>query len=300
MSIKTEVIEVTPEMAGEWMDRHWERIANKKFKQRPLSISRVMRYAQAMKDGHWRLSPEPIVIDVNGDITNGQHRLEAVRKAGVTVMMTVTTGWDPDTIEVMDQGITRSNAQLLALNSNYGGYASRYSGAAGAVARIAYRGHTAALTFANCQYLLEKANLKANIDAIMAKSPNHLKDFQPSVVGPLAYYHTVRPQKATQFADSLFNFETVKGSPVNLYMTWIRSGRYQAAEPGKRGHLYTRKVAGLCACIRAWDENDKITRVVAVNTAIEWLGDLNPKLRDWVRAHVTQRHDKALAKKLKE
>ncbi len=117
---------------------------------------------------------------------------------------------------------------------------------------------------------------------------NRLRDFQTAIVGPLAYYHTIRPGKAVSFADGLFNYETTKGSPVNLFLNWIKSGRWQAQEPGKAVHSYQRKMAGMCACIRAWDTNTEISRIVAQPEAVEWLADMNPKLRDWIREHVSQ------------
>ncbi len=288
MSIKTEQVNVTPEMAGKWLDRHWQRIADSKFRQRPIGMTRVLRYAQTMKDGQWKLTPEGLAFDEDDNLIQGQHRLEAVRKSGVTVAFMVSTGWPVETLKVLDQGANRKNAELLALkNGDYvPGYASRYAGTVSAMARIAYRGHSATLTFANLEYMLEKLGLKENIDAIMKKSPNYLKDFASAVVAPLAYYHTVRPKKALEFAEGLFNYETTKGSPIWLYMNWIKSGRAVAMEPGKHVHLYQRKMAGICACIRAWDENATITRVVAQPEVIEWLSEQNPKLREWTRAHI--------------
>ncbi len=292
MSVKLEIVDVTPEMAGKWLDRHWARIEKGKFKQRPLSISRYLRYAQAMGDGQWRFDQNPVIFDTNDNLANGQHRLEAIRRSGVTIKMVISTGNDPEIIDVCDIGGTRSASVLLALKNGYGGYSGRYSGAMGAIVRIAFRGHHGSLTFANCEHMLEKMNLKASVDAIMAKSPAFLRDFQSYFVGPLAYYHTVRPGKAVAFADEVFNFETSKGSPTNLFSNWIKSGRWQASEPGKAMPSYQRKLTGLCACLRAWDSNATITRVVPTGEAAQWLGDQNPKLRDWITAHVSRRGDK--------
>ncbi len=288
MNIKNELVQVTPEQAGKWLDRHWKRIESGKFRQRPISMSRLLRYAQAMRDGQWKLTPEGLAFDEADNLIQGQHRLEAVRRSGITVPFMVSTGWPAETLDVLDQGAVRSNSQLLALKNGFGGYSGRYAGTIAAVVRCAFRGHSAGMTFANCEYMLEDMGLKGNIDAIMAKSPNYLKDFQSPVVGPLAYYHTVRPKKAADFADGLFNFETVKGSPINLYMNWIKSGRWQAREAGAAMHTSLRKLAGLCACLRSWDENTQIVRVVPSYNTVEWLGDLNPKLRDWIREHISR------------
>lgn len=296
MSIKFEQRKVGPEEAGKIMDRHWARIEKLKFKQRPISLTRILRYAQAMRDGQWGLSPEPITFDTNDDLIEGQHRLESVRKSGVTVEFTISTGWPPETLDLCGQGWSRTPSAILALKNGYGGYAGRYAGAISTFSRIVYRGSSAACTFANTEYMLEKLGLKDNIDAVMTKSPNQLKDFTSLVTGPLAYYHTVKPGKALQFADSLFNFETVKGSPVNLYLNWIKSGRWQAQEAGKGVHTSVRKLAGMCACLRAWDTNNQITRVVTSVDVIDWLADQNPKLRDWIRAHVLRSHGGGMEK----
>jgi hypothetical protein len=135
--------------------------------------------------------------------------------------------------------------------------------------------------------MLTKIGLEKNIEAIIAKSPSRLRDFSGSVVGPLAYYHTVRPQKATSFAESLFNFETTKDSPVNLYLRWMKNGRWSQVSEGGIKRAATRHLAGIISCIRAWDENETLARIVPSYQTVQWLADFNPKLRDWVREHVT-------------
>ena len=61
---------ITPDIA--------QKLLEKNTNNRPLSMSRVKSLANDMKEGHWLLNSDAISINVNGELTNGQHRLQAV------------------------------------------------------------------------------------------------------------------------------------------------------------------------------------------------------------------------------
>jgi hypothetical protein len=84
---------------------------------RPLKARQVERFARAMRDGRWRFNPaDAIVIDRNGQLRNGQHRLQAVIASGVTVEFQMCLGADPELFEVLDTGIKRGGADILAIH----------------------------------------------------------------------------------------------------------------------------------------------------------------------------------------
>jgi hypothetical protein len=56
---------------------------------RKLKPPIVSRYAFDMEQGLWTLTTGAIGVDVNGNLTNGQHRLNAVIQSGVTCMFIV-------------------------------------------------------------------------------------------------------------------------------------------------------------------------------------------------------------------
>lgn len=75
--------------------------------QRRVSDQHVDKLAQDMRNGKWSLSPDPIVRASSGKYINGQHRLRAVVRSGVSVTMLVSEGWPESTYQVMDCGKKR-------------------------------------------------------------------------------------------------------------------------------------------------------------------------------------------------
>lgn len=104
---------ITPEIAKEYLDQHNKMNPRKKIN-RPV----VNSYAMDMKAGKWHLNGEPIVIDANGDIKNGQHRLLAVVAAGVPVYFYVVRGIDPE-ITTFDMPLNRKVSQELGIGTNF-------------------------------------------------------------------------------------------------------------------------------------------------------------------------------------
>jgi len=77
-----ETITLTPAIA--------ENLLQKNNGNRKLQPATVNRYAKTMRSGNWRSTHQGIAIDESGNILDGQHRLEAVVKSGVTIITTLT------------------------------------------------------------------------------------------------------------------------------------------------------------------------------------------------------------------
>ena len=86
--------------------------------QRPSSPVVIREYTQKMKDGDWRLSPDPIIFDVDWFNRNGMHRLKAVIASGTEQEFLVEWGWDVDVFEVMDKQHKRTVAHSLHMRGN--------------------------------------------------------------------------------------------------------------------------------------------------------------------------------------
>ena len=82
---------------------------------RKISDDRVKCYAKDLKEGNWQLNGEPIVIDENGDLKNGQHRLSAVIYAN-TPMTTVVIRGQSESVSVYDRGRNRSVSDCLVMD----------------------------------------------------------------------------------------------------------------------------------------------------------------------------------------
>lgn len=103
-----EVISVTPAMAESWLKIH------AKF-QRPLSDKKVAEWVRLMHLGQFKLTHQGIAITNRGEILDGQHRLAAIAKSGITREMVVTLNADPTTFDSLDRGYTRSNLSVMRI-----------------------------------------------------------------------------------------------------------------------------------------------------------------------------------------
>lgn len=109
---------ITPEIAREYLTHNKNN--------RPLKHGAIRNYARDMRNGDWQLSPQGISFYQNGDLADGQNRLEALIKANCPVEFYVT--YDvPNDSTIQDRGVSRTTSDILrmagyssAATSNYG------------------------------------------------------------------------------------------------------------------------------------------------------------------------------------
>lgn len=104
--MRTEIIKITPELASEFL--------RKNMVNRTPNDKRVKSYAEDMKAGRWQENGESIKFNVKGDMIDGQHRLMAIIKSGVTVKTAVTYDIS-DEVSIMDRGRNRSTTDTLLI-----------------------------------------------------------------------------------------------------------------------------------------------------------------------------------------
>ena len=95
---------ISPEDAKEMLEKNKNN--------RPINWRRVEEYADIMRSGDWKLHPQGIILDGEGNILTGQTRLWAVIYAGVAVYMRVSRGSPPETAFVIDRGRPQSARDL--------------------------------------------------------------------------------------------------------------------------------------------------------------------------------------------
>lgn len=103
------VVSVTPSLAAEWLEKH-------NNGNRPIRPGVVKKYVAMMQAGQWSLSPDGIIFGDGGRLIQGQHRLTAIVRSGVTCEMLVTTGVSNDVFKVLDRGAPRTVADVLGVN----------------------------------------------------------------------------------------------------------------------------------------------------------------------------------------
>lgn len=109
-SLKLSVQTITVDVAEKWLAVN---TCN-----RPFRKTLAKRYAQKMIDGNWRLNGEPIILDSQGRLVSGQHRLNALliaseKKEGVTFDSVVVAGVMPSTADSVDLGQKRTHGDIL-------------------------------------------------------------------------------------------------------------------------------------------------------------------------------------------
>lgn len=97
----SELMLVTPLMAAAWLQLH-----NKS--NRDIKPSVVEQYSRDLQANRWPLTHQGVGFDWNGQLVDGQHRLTAIMRTGISAHMYVTTGLDPLVRSIVDIHSKRS------------------------------------------------------------------------------------------------------------------------------------------------------------------------------------------------
>lgn len=145
MILNTE--DITPEKANQWLENH-------NTKNRPLKMKHVERLASDMKERRWKKDGMPFRFDVDGNLLDGQHRLAAIAKSGITLRdQVIVRGLGRESFVSMDTGSKRSTADMLHIKGemNY----TTLSGALGIIADYLKHGNIGKGSLATTQELLD-------------------------------------------------------------------------------------------------------------------------------------------------
>lgn len=114
--MKTELVNVTPALAREWLKRN--------TKNRPLRPSHVETLRQAFARGEFVTTHQGIAFDMDDELVDGQHRLQAISLMpdGFSVTMQVSTGLDRErAFPVIDATqAKRSTSDVLRVDRSVG------------------------------------------------------------------------------------------------------------------------------------------------------------------------------------
>lgn len=107
MTMKLTVERITPKVAKGMLENN--------TMNRALRPRTIDQYARDMSNGKWADAGDPIRINCDGTLLDGQHRLEAIVKSGVTIKMAVARGVDKRAMLTMDTGSKRTFADNLRI-----------------------------------------------------------------------------------------------------------------------------------------------------------------------------------------
>lgn len=211
--IKIELKKITPSYAKEVLENRNEENFRK------LKVSAANLYQKDMEDGNWMFNGDSIRFDSNGNLIDGQTRLQAIRKSGISQDFVVITGLDPKCAKTIDIGFKRSVEDYLNK------FEKMYEKGATAVVKLALTlkrgnsqiGHSAANARISNPMIVDayKSDDKHFNEATSYGkeiSKNSGKVLKPSHVGGL-YYHLVYTKgydigKVRMFFEKLSNYSS--------------------------------------------------------------------------------------------
>lgn len=82
---------------------------------RPISLPHLNSLVKQMQSGAFKETGQTIQIGASGCLLDGQHRLSAIVRAGVTISFLVVYGVPDEVFDVLDQGRRRSPGDVLAV-----------------------------------------------------------------------------------------------------------------------------------------------------------------------------------------
>lgn len=103
---------ITPDLASSWLARGG--------RNRKISDRRVTALMSAYRRGEWQLNGESVILDKEGCVVNGQHRLTACVRSGITIQSVVVRGVEPKAFDSMDLTKARAPHDVLGMH----GYSS--------------------------------------------------------------------------------------------------------------------------------------------------------------------------------
>ncbi len=108
MAMRFELVNVTPEMAANWLMKNE---GNRKLRERHAAA-----IARAMDEGKYKLTHQALAVTKSGRLIDGQHRCRAVLIHNRAVNMFVAYGVPEDVFAVLDSGMPRKMHERLRSN----------------------------------------------------------------------------------------------------------------------------------------------------------------------------------------
>lgn len=275
--MKTQIKEITPKWASQILQ-------TRNPLNRNISRPLVEKLVRDIKAGAWVVTHQGIALDDKGDLIDGQHRLEAVRQANVSVKMQVTfglpakfqlNGTTANTFEVIDCGRPRSVPQMLSLRG------WKNSTRVAAVARalvnwsVGYEDWVAMSTVQTEKVLFQVGN---SIDYMVKGSISAINRPTATVLAPLVLYHSAHKNKAVEFAEKFFTLDNVpRKHPASALASWV----------GSHAEMKASRKTSACrvasSAIWHYEQGNQVDKIYENTQASEWLLSQNKSLVNFIR-----------------
>ena len=262
-SVTLTVEDITPERA--------EALLGSKHDNRPVSEAVVAKYARDMAAGQWRLTHQGIATDAEGRLVDGEHRLWAVTRAGVSVRMVVVRGMTEADREAFDQGRGRSVADALRF-SGHGDIPRAAASWVRVLANLNARRHTAV---SPAQVRAERERLRPSIDYMLAHGPKTRPLNRAPVVAAMVYAHAVEPKAVETFMPAyLSGAALAEGSPVLCLRGYVLE-RLPGVREGER-----RTAWKTLRALMAFARGESLARLTETDEGLKYFAKLHGKATD--------------------
>lgn len=224
------VMEVTPQMAEQWLKRNHG-------KQRKVSWARIESFAADMTAGAWALTHQGICFGADGDLIDGQHRLHAIVRAGVSVRLLVIRNPEGQFETPIDRGRPRNLANIVGIPHK--------RLAALNVLKNMERGYLASFPLTLNEAEVLTAHHGSALGAL-----DTLKNFSrlpAGAVAAAAWAYPVNQQRTMDFVSQVVTGEMLsKGDPALTYRRWT-----ERLSGGKVGRVDPWDMSmAVCNCLR--------------------------------------------------
>ena len=192
--VRSVAIQLTPAVAKRLLDRN---VHNRK-----ISEKIVQKYAEEIKAGEWRLTPQGIGINDRGELVDGQHRLSAIIRANQTVPMLITVGLPAASQEKVDRQRRRTLFDALYLAGK--ATCRQEVEIATCITRMRMRSDSAVVpTDAAVKAMLDVH--QESISVILARgAAKRVRGLsQASFLAAAVLYHELAPGKCLEFLDGV-------------------------------------------------------------------------------------------------
>lgn len=233
--VTPEIVNVSPKLAEQWLAGNTVN--------RTIREAVVVQYATDMAEGRWTLGGDAICFSPEGLLLNGQHRLNAISLAEVTVPMLVLRNVPIDAMGNMDTGAKRSAADFL------GFHGETHSAALAAALKFAVL-YTSGRLYKDTkvqrvshgemlEFLEENPDLRESVTFIYS----HCRpiDLKPTskIIGHWLFARATTPYQADEFFHLLATrTDLPKGSPILALDSRIREMRKQRVSTSARDELF--------------------------------------------------------------
>lgn len=254
-------VNVTPALAEQWLKVNG---GNRNVRQH-----KVNSFARAQQEGRWRQTHQGISFDENNALLDGQHRLMAIVKSGVTVRMLVTYGQPRDNMKVIDRGSIRSTADTLRIL--YGMDNSTQRAATARKVISMKRGYfSGAYTADDDEVQREVVENGEHYNWIFLAFRGH-RQVSP-VLAALAYAYPVAPEKVQEFAALIIEPANVPAGSIIFRAKEIADGGCSSRQGS--GTIQMEIFRRMLRCIQAYLRNEKLKQVKDSDEGLRYFAKL--------------------------